>query len=84
MNRPGDPVLAKFRSLLRPAETALLSLIYILSAMTKCGPKPVFRGPIGCATVPHPIGPKNTGFGPNFDIGEFHDPGGHALGTCVP
>ena len=57
MNRPGDPVLAKFRSL-RPAEKALLSLIYILSAMTKCGPKPVFLGPIGWGTVPHWIGPK--------------------------
>ena len=75
MNRPGDPVLAKFRSL-RPAEKALLSPIYILSAMTKFGPKPIFWGPIGWGTVPHWIGPKKMGFGPNFDIGEFYDPGG--------
>jgi hypothetical protein len=75
MNRPGDPVLAKFRSL-RPAEKALPSLIYILSAMTKCGPKLVFLGPIGWGTVPHWIGPKKTIFGPNFDIGEFYDRGG--------
>ena len=53
MNRLGDPVLAKFRTL-RPAEKALLSLIYILSDMTKCGPKLVFLGPIGSGTVPHP------------------------------
>ena len=75
MNRPGESVLAKFRSL-RPAEKALLSLIYILSAMTKCGPKLLFWGPIGWGTVPHWIGPKTTGFGPNFDIGEFYDRGG--------
>ena len=75
MNRPGDPVLAKFRSL-RPAEKALLSLIYILSAMTKCGPKLLFLGPIGWGTVPHWIGPKKSSFGPNFDIGEFYDRGG--------
>ena len=56
MNRPGDPVLAKFRSL-RPAEKALLSLIYILSAVTKCGPKLVFLGPIGWGAAPHWIGP---------------------------
>ena len=75
MNRPGDPVLAKFRSL-RPAEKALLSLIYILSAMTKYGPKLLFWGPIGWGAVPHWIGPKKTSFGPNFDIGEFYDRGG--------
>ena len=75
MNRPGDPVLAKFRSL-RPAEKALLSLIYISSAMTKSGPKLVFWGPIAWEPGPHPIGPKTTSFGPNFDIDEFYDRGG--------
>ena len=79
MDRPGESVLAKFR-ILRPAEKALPSLIYILSATTKCGPKLVFLGPIGWGTVPHWIGPKKTSFGPNFDIGEFYDRGGHALG----
>ena len=74
MNRPGESVLAKFRSL-RPAEKALLSLIYILSAMTKCGPKPIFLGPIGWGPGPHWIAPKKMGFGPNFDIGEFYDRG---------
>ena len=75
MNRPGESVLAKFRSL-RPAEKALLSLIYILSAMTKCGPKLLFGGPIGWGTVPHWIGLQKSSFGPNFDIGEFYDRGG--------
>ena len=75
MNRPGESVLAKFRSL-RPAEKALLSLIYILSAMTKCGPKLLFGSPIGWGTVPHWIGLKKSSFGPNFDIGEFYDRGG--------
>ena len=75
MNRPGESVLAKFRSL-RPAEKALLSLIYILSAMTKCGPKLLLLAPIGWGTVPHWIGPKNSSFGPNFDIVEFYDRGG--------
>ena len=75
MNRPGDPVLAKFRSL-RPAEKALLSLIYILSAMTKCGPKLLFGGPIGWGPGPDWIGPQKSSFGPNFDIGEFYDRGG--------
>ena len=74
MNLLGDPLLAKFRDL-RPAEKALLSIIYILSAMTKCGPKLVFWGPIGWGTVPHWIGPKTSIFGPNFDIGEFYDRG---------
>ena len=65
MNRPGDPVLAKFRSL-RPAEKALLSLIYILSAMTKCGPKLLFWGPILSGASPHPIGPPKSSFGPHL------------------
>ena len=75
MNRPGESVLAKFRSL-RPAEKALPSLIYILSAMTKCGPKLVFLGRTEWGAAPHWIGPKKTSFGPNFDIGEFYDRGG--------
>ena len=74
MNRSGDPVLAKFRSL-RPAEKALLSLIYLLSAMTKCGPKLVVLGPIAWRPGPHPIRPKTTSFGPHFDIVEFYDRG---------
>ena len=65
MNRPGDPLLAKFRSL-RLAEKALLSLIYILSAMTKFGPKLLFLGPIQWGTVPHPIGPQKSSFGPHL------------------
>ena len=61
MNRPGDPVLAKFRGL-RLAEKALLSLIhvYILSAMTKYGPKLLFLGPIGWGTVPIGSDPKKV------------------------
>ena len=47
--------------------------------MTKCGPKPIFWGPIGSGPGPHWIGPKTMGFGPNFDIVEFYDRGGHAL-----
>ena len=74
MNRPGESVLAKFRSL-RPAEKALLSLIYILSAMTKCGPKLVFWVRSDGARPPSDRTQK-TSFGPNFDIGEFYDRGG--------
>ena len=65
MDRPGESVLAKFRSW-RPAEKALPSLIYILSAITKCGPKLVFLGSIGWGPGPHPIGPQKMGFGPHL------------------
>ena len=73
-NRPGDPVLAKF-SRLRPAEKALPSLIYILSATTKCGPKLLCLDRTGWGAAPHWIGLQKSSFGPNFDIGEFYDRG---------